>query len=322
VLLRLGNHWILDYTPSLAFYSNPIFRDTTGQNVDLYGFTSYRDWTLTLAQGYLDTTQPLVETGTQVEEQAYSTALNATWQMNGKMSLQLGLNQNFRFTKEFNNLHEWTSADWLNYQFERQFGIGLGVTGGYDDVSLGSDMPFEQLLGRVVFRPGSKLNLMLVAGGEERQLIHPSAPSFFSPILNASLQYQALRGTALGVLASRAVSPSFYGNEINVITSVTANIRQHIARNLNFEAVGGYTSEPFDSIEAGPLPAYFLGAPPRTTLAVTRLDTRTFAQFRLSLTIRTRLTASIFYMINNNASSQANFNYSGQQTGFELNYRY
>lgn len=322
VLLRLGNHWILDYTPTLTFYSNPLFHDTTGQNVVLYGFTTYRDWTLTLAQSYLDTTEPLVETGTQVEEQAYSTALNATWQMNGKMSLQLGLNQNFRSTEAYNDLHEWTTTEWLNYQFERQLVAGIGVTGGYDEVSLGSDMPFEQLLGRVVFRPGAKLNLTLVAGGEERQIIHPSAPSFFSPILNASLQYQALKGTLLGILASRAVTPAFYGNEINVITSVTANIRQHIAGNLNFEVIGGYTSEPFENIEAGPLPAYFLGAPPRTTLAVTRLDTRTFAQFRLSLAIRARLTASIFYMINNNASSQANFNYAGQQAGLELNYRY
>jgi hypothetical protein len=322
VLLRLGNHWILDYTPTLTFYSNPVFRDTTGQSVVLYGFTTYRDWTLSLAQSYLDTTQPLVETGTQVEQLAYSTAFNATWQMNGKMSLQLGLNQNFRFTEAFNDLHEWTTTEWLNYQFERQLGAALGVSGGYDEVSLGSDMPFEQLLGRVVFRPGAKLNLTLIGGAEERQIIHPSAPSFFSPVLNASLQYQAFEGTALAVLASRTVTPAFYGNEINVITSVTASIRQHLVGKLNFEMTGGYASEPFDSIEAGPLPAYFLGVAPRTTLAVTRLDTRTFAQCRLSMIIHTRLTASIFYMINNNASSQANFNYAGQQAGLELNYRY
>ena len=322
VLFRMGHHWTMDYTPTLAFYSNPLFRDTTGQSVALYGYTTYRDWTLNLAQSYLDTTQPLVETGTQVEQVLYATALSAIWQMNGKMSLQLSVNQNFRFIEAFNDLHEWTTTDWLNYQFDRQTGVGLGVTGGFDEVSLGSDMPFEQLLGRVIFRPGAKLNLTLIAGGEERQIIHPSAPSFFSPVLNASLQYQALAGTSFGLLASRIVTPAFYGNEINVITSVTAHVRQHLVGKLHFEITGGYTSEPFDSIEAGPLPQYFLGVPPRTTLAVTRLDTRTYAQFRLVMTFRTRLTASIFYMLNNNASSQAKFNYSGQQAGLELNYRY
>jgi len=322
VLFRLGNHWTLDYTPSLAFYSNPTFRNTTDQSAALYGFTTYRNWTLNLAQSYLDTTQPLVETGTQVEQVLYGTALSAIWQMNGKMSLQLGVNQNFRFIAAFNDLHEWTTTDWLNYQFDRQTGIGLGVTGGFDKVSLGSDMPFEQLLGRVTFRPGAKLNLTLIAGGEERQIIHPSGPSFFSPLLNASVQYQALPGTSFGLLASRIVTPAFYGNEINVITSVTAQVRQHLVGKLHFEIIGGYTSEPFDSIETGPLPPYFLGTPPRTTLAVTRLDTRTYAQFRLVMTIRTRLTASIFFMLNKNASSQANFNYSGRQVGLELNYRY
>jgi hypothetical protein len=42
----------------------------------------------------------------------------------------------------------------------------------------------------------------------------------------------------------------------------------------------------------------------------------------LSAVFRTRLTASIFYMHTEDASSQSNFTYSGNQVGLDLNYRY
>jgi hypothetical protein len=322
LLLKMGSHWYIDYTPSLSFYSNPNFRDTTDQSVLLMGGTTYGDWSLSLSQSYVDTTQPLVETGTQVEQDAYATALNAAWQMSGKMSLQLGLSQNFRFVQGFSSLHEWSTADWINCQFEPQFGAALGVTGGYDQLSLGSDMPFEQLLGRLVFRPGTKLNLTVSGGAEDRQFVSPSAPALITPIFDATMLYQIRDGTLLTLAGKRTVTPSLYGNEVNVITSVTADLRQQIVGNLFFEATGGYTSEPFTSIVPGTLPYYFKGASPHTTLALTRSDSRTYAQVRLSTVFRTRLTGSVFYMFSDNASSQSNFNYSGNQVGLEFSYRY
>jgi hypothetical protein len=320
--LKIGGHWSIDYTLSRAIYSNPIFRDTTDHHVILTGVTTNGDWTLKLSQSYIDTTAPLVETGTQTEQEAYATALNAAWQMNDKMSLQLGLNQNFRFAQSLSDLHEWSTSDWLNYQFEPQFGAGLGLTGGYDEVSLGSDMPFEQILGRVVFQPGTKLSLILVGGGEDRQFLRPAGHALVSPIFDASLCYQILRGTLLTISGRRTVTPSLEGGEINTITSVTAALHQDIAKNMYFEISGGYTSEPFTSIAAGPLPKYFFGAPPRTPLQVTRADTRTFVEFTLATTFRARLTGSVFYRLIASDSSQANFNYSGNQVGLELNYRY
>ena len=93
-------------------------------------------------------------------------------------------------------------------------------------------------------------------------------------------------------------------------------------RKLYFEVTGGYTYEPFTSIEPGPLPQYFFGLPTRTALTVTRSDTISYAQFRLSTVFRSRLTGSVFYMISDNASTQSNFSYSGHQVGLELSYRY
>jgi hypothetical protein len=322
LFLKLGDHWSIDYTPSLDFYSNPIFRDTTDQSVVLNGVTTNGDWALKLSQSYLDTTQPLVETGTQIEQQAYLTALNAAWQMNGDLSLQLGLNQNFRLGTGLIGLHEWTTSDWLSYQFQPQLSAALGVTGGYDELSAGSDMPFEQGLGRVIFQPGAKLYLVAIGGYEDRQFIRPAAPPLVGAIFQAYALYQVLEGTSFDVAGYRTVTPSLYENEVNTITTITADFRQKIIGRMFFKISSGYTSEPFTSIEAGPLPKYYFGVPATKSLVVTRTDTRTFAEFSLTTTLRDRLTASVFYRVNANDSSQANFNYSGSQAGFELNYQY
>jgi hypothetical protein len=320
--LKIGDHWSIDYTPSLDFYSNPLFHNTTDQNVVLNGIATNGNWVLKLSQSYIDTTQPLAETGTQIEQEAYLTALNANWQMTGNLSLQLGVNQNFRVGTGVIGLQEWSTADWFNYQFQPQLAVALGVTGGYDELSAGSDMPFEQILGRVIFQPGSKLYLVVSGGYEDRQFVRPSAPALVGPVFQAYAMYQALEGTLFSFGGDRTVTPSLFENEVNTITSVTADIRQKIVGKMFFKISGGYTSEPFTSIEAAPLPKYYFGAPPRTPLQVTRADTRTFVEFTLSTTFRARLTGSVFYRLIASDSSQANFNYSGNQVGLELNYRY
>jgi hypothetical protein len=323
VLLTIGTHWSLDYSPSLAFYSNPAFRDTTDQNAMLRGGTTYGDWTLNLSQAYVDTTQPLVETGTQVEQVAYATAINANLQMNDRASLQLAVSQNFRFAQGLNNLHEWTTADWYNYQLQPQLGTAIGVTGGYDEVSVGSDMPFEEILGRIIFRPGTKLHLIVMGGVEDRQFIQPSASALVTPVFNASAVYQLFPETTVTVAGNRTVTPSFYGNEVNTVTSVTADVHQKIVGNMFLDVSGGYTSEPYTSIEPGPLPPSFSNlTPPTSTLAVVRSDTITTAQVRLSTAFRTHFTGSIFYTLNEYGSSQSNYKYSGNQVGLELDYHY
>jgi hypothetical protein len=296
VFFKLGSHWSLDYTPSLAFYSNPIFRDTTDQKVVLNGGTIYRDWTMYLSQSYIDTTQPLVETGTQVEQQAYATAFNAAWQMGSKTTLQLGLNQNFRFTEALNNIHEWTTADWYSYQFEPQLSAALGATFGYDKMSLGSDMPFEQALGRVIFQPGTKLRLMVIGGVEDRQFVKPSAPSEVTPIFQALGMYQIGEGTLLTISAQRTVVPSLLANQVNDITVTSVTLRQKIIGSAYGEVSGGYTDESYTDI-----------------VPEIRSDSRAYGRISLTTVIHTRLTASIFYMYSDNSSSQSNFKYAGNR---------
>ncbi len=183
-------------------------------------------------------------------------------------------------------------------------------------------MPFEDIKGRITFKPGTKLVLSVDGGAEDRQFIHPSAPPMVTPVFDASAYYRIFPGTEITLLASRVVTPSLYENQINVITSVNATFRQHLVKEIYLELGAGRTTEPFTSIVAAPLPQFFIGAPPQTTLQQVRNDSTDYGKISLSATFRKRLTGSLFYYASKNVSSQINFSYSSTQMGMELSYRY
>src|SRR5262249_27701973 len=100
LLMNLGEHWVLDYTPSLHFYSSSDFSDTLDHSVSLSGHTTYEDWSLGLSQGYSISSPLVTQTGSQTEQESFSTHLDASWQMTSKASLDLTLDQSLLFLGE------------------------------------------------------------------------------------------------------------------------------------------------------------------------------------------------------------------------------
>jgi hypothetical protein len=97
--LDLGNHWILSYNPSYAVYSSPVFRNTLAESALLHGSVTYEDWTFGLSQSYAYSDSPIIETGAQTTQEAYSTVLSATYQMSGQISLKMLANRIFAIRK-------------------------------------------------------------------------------------------------------------------------------------------------------------------------------------------------------------------------------
>ena len=172
VLLKLGSHWTLDYTATMIFYSNPQFSDTTSQNVMLNGSTQYEDWTLSLSQGYSYSDTPLVETDAQTEQTVYSTALMASRALGSRLSAQCSLDQVISSSSldtgptanSSQDLESWVLSAGLKYQTEFHLGVGLNGAAGYDAITPGGDMKFEQLQGTLNWQPLAKL----LGGGELR----------------------------------------------------------------------------------------------------------------------------------------------------------
>jgi hypothetical protein len=315
LFLQIGNHWTLDYTPTLSFYSSSQFRDTFDNAVILAGNTHYEDWTFGLSQSYVSSSQPLVETGSQTDQEIYATLLNAAYRMSSALSLELGLSQTFRFVGgpvspgQLSDLYSWSATSWLNYQFAPRLLAGIGVVLGYDDVSVGADMTWEQLQGRVAWTVHDKLKFVLSGGFEDRQFLNSTEPNAINSIWAVSAQYQAFEPTLLSLTGSQTVTPSYYQNQIVLNSTVGGGLHQRLFNQLYLDVQGGYRSASYSNTGA------VAGAQPN------REDHGVFVNVRVGTVIRRRGTVSVFYNYSDNTSNENGFTYSSTQVGLELGYR-
>jgi hypothetical protein len=313
-LVGLGNHWSLDYTPTLRFYSNKLFRDTTDHAVALSGGTTYADWTFGLSQSYVSSSEPLIETASQTDTATYSTGLNATWRMSTKTSLELGASQSFRYVaqgapgQQLSDSQSWQTLDWLNYQMWPRFDVAVGVGFGYDALKVSSDMTSEQLQGRINLRGSERLTFSLNAGLEDRQFLNSSQSASLTPIFSLTLAYHLFEPTTLSLIASRTVSPSYFQSQLTEATGFTCSVEQRLLRKLFLTLSGSYGNSTFQTTTAG--------------LVVDREDNHTNIDLRLTYPFWKQGSASVFYDWSDNSSNQSGFGYTSNQVGLELGYRF
>lgn len=316
ILVQLGPHWSLDYTPTLIFYSGSLFKDATDHSVTLSGRTTYGDWALGLSQNYSLTSQPLVETAAQTREEVYSTALQAAYQVNSRVSLDLGLNQTFRFAAEqvaglaLNDLREWSTMDWVNYQIVPRLVVGGGVGFSYDDLAVGSDVMSEQYMGRISWKPGEKLVLLLSGGMSDMQFLGSGSPDLLSPVFTVSLQYHIFTTTTLSLSGGQSVSPSFFQHEVSESTSLSAGIHQRLLGKLSLDVTGSYGTTVYHST-----------ASDRVTSGLANYDS-TSLSVSLSTAFLKRATASAFYQLSYYSSGAAIYDYTTTQVGLTLGYSF
>jgi hypothetical protein len=315
ILFQWGSHWTLDYTPILRFYSSRAFHDTFDNAVSFAGSTAYEDWNFGFSQSYASSSEPLIETAAQTDQQNFSTGLNAAYQMGSQTSLQLGASQNFRFLDsatpgQQGDTRSWATMDWLNYQFWSRLGAAIGVGFGYDNVPGSTDMTSEQFQGRITWTVVNKFSFVLSGGAEDRQFLAPGTPNLISPIFSLSAQYSLFEVTTLSLSASSSVSPSFYQDQVSESTSISAGLHQRLLGKLSLDLSGGYGTSTYHASSTAPVAAN-----------VSNYGTTSFS-VRLSLPVLKRGSAAVFYSANYNSSGGANYNYTTTQVGLELSYRY
>src|SRR6185312_1384211 len=96
---------------------------------------------------------------------------------------------------------EWSTLDWINYQFEPRLDIALGAGLNYVNEDSGSDMTSEQLQGRIRWRAMDRISLQLHAGLEDRQFLSGGIPDLVNPVFGASVEYQPQESTSLSLNA-------------------------------------------------------------------------------------------------------------------------
>lgn len=304
----IGTHWLLDYTPTLRFYSNHRFSDELDHSVILSGGTTYEDWTFGVSQSYVSSSAPLVETGGQSQQETYSTKINASYAFNSKISLDMGLYQNLQSTENLQNSRDWSTLEWLNYQFWPRLNVGLGAGFGYVSVDSGPNQTYEQYSGRINWRATDKISFQINGGLEDRQFLDSGAASLLSPTFGASIQYQPLKQTRISLNASRSVAPSVFQDQVTENTSINCNVNQRLLGKLNLDLNAGYNM------------AKYLAS--TTAISTNRTDNYYTLSARLSRPLWKRGTVAILYQYSNNASTTPGFTYASSQVGFEFGYKF
>ncbi len=314
ILINLGDNWILDYTPTMRWYDDSHFKDATDHRVLLNGAATFRDWSFGLSQGFSKTFQPLIETGSQTEEEIYSTSLNAGRALNDKLSMDLGLSQNFRYIDQAASYQgltdslQWSTMDWLDYQYIKELSFGMGAGFTYDDVKVGSDMTSEQLQARAKWVPGNKLSLSASAGLDIRQFLDSDVSDMVSPIFSLSVGYQLFEATSVFVSASSTVSPSYYSDSVSESTGLNAGINQRLLKRLFLNVNGGYTARDYTSTGG-------VGG------SVGNQDTYS-VNASLSMAFLKRANISVFYNKSWNDSDAGYYSYDPQTVGAQVGYRF
>lgn len=307
-LFEIGKNWHLDYTPTLNFYSSKDFKDNVGHNVLFAGGTRYGDWNFTLSQSYSMSSQPLIETGLQTDQESFVTALGASYYMNSKLMLELGVNQSFLTAESFSSSRDWSTMDWLNYQISDRLSVGGGLGGGYDSVSPGPDMTFEQFQAKVDVRIATKLNVDIHGGGEVRQILISHAGNLVNPIYGASVQYHPFEYTTLSLSGNRTVSASLLQGEVSEATTISLAVNQRLLGLLYLTLSGGFSNNRYIASTPG--------------LALNRQDDTASFAASLAYSFTQRGSISIFYNFSDNSSNLAGFDFSSSQIGLQLGYRF
>jgi hypothetical protein len=305
--LDLGQSWTINYNPTWMYYSNEEFRDSVDQFARLAGIIAYGDWGFQLSQDYADTSQPLVETGTQTDQKTFNSMGVVSYQMGSKVLLDLSLKHNIVQSEGFSDYRDTTAALGFRYQITPQFDAGVSVGVGHVKIDGGGDMDYTQPQVRLNWKPTGKFTLSVDAGMDYRSF-DSGAADLENPILNASLAYQPVESTKLTIRAGRTVTPSYFNAELTENESWGAHLDQRLFQHFYLGIDYAHQDTNYESTVA-------------SAVSVRQDDTDTL-NLRLSTAILKRATLAVFYTRSENESNLAGFGFTSEQTGVEFSYRY
>lgn len=304
-----SEHLVLDYTPSLYYYSNPAFEDSLTHSASVASRFGYGDWSFSISYDFFDGSTAVIETAQPTERQSHSTSLAALWFVSDRTSIDFSVGQSIELSESFNNSREWYTMEWLNYLIGANTSIGVGVGGGYSQMDLGFDMTYETLLGRLAWSPTDKISFSFTAGGELRQFLDfPNSDSHFNPTFSAALSYKPWKPTTFSLSANRALESSIYSLSVIETQGITAHFQQRLLERFSLGLSGGIRSTDYGAVIL--------------VERFQRSDSYTFFSASLGTRIFANGSASIFFQQSDNSSNLAGFDYDTTQYGFQLAYRF
>jgi hypothetical protein len=313
ILLHAGDYFkkdenfvAVDYTPSIIIFGE----NSSSDNVDheavfdsQYRFTKL---TLGLAQVFQALSGTVIDVGTRVDRNIYTTDFTSSYELTGKSSVEVNLRYS---ATEYSSgtlfdYNEWINQNWYNYQIAPKTQVGAGVMFGFLNVDQTPDQDYQQALLRVIYNPTGKLTLRGSGGFEWRQSDTVNEDRF-TPVFSAGVGYQPFDGTHLDLDVFRRVqsSASSFGQDFTS-SGVTFNARQRFFQKFFVGVRTGFENLNYHSYVPG--------------IIASREDDYLFVQPSLSYDFSSNVSASLFYLYRENDSNQPSVSFDNNQVGVRV----
>ena len=257
------NYLTFDYIASVYFFAEQTERDTVEHLIHLAAQHDFGHLVLGISQDVriLDGTnlnnlsnttgvQANTDVGGPSRENTYTTTVNATYDLTGKLFLSGQISYAMYDYETLISSRQASANLFINYVYSPKLVIGLGATGGVNSSDgPASDETFEQMNVRANYIVSGKISLSLSTGLEFRQF---GGGNSISPVYEIAGTYRPFENTIITIAGSRRTvsSASLAGQDYSQ-TSISLTFSQRLFSRATFSLGVGYTNSDYLSATNG-----------------------------------------------------------------------
>lgn len=307
VFWRIGEHWIVDYSPTWTNYSNDALEDSVDHTLLVNWQTTYENWHFRADHRTRTSNTVLYETAEQTERDSFQTTFSAAVALSSQLGSETRLGHNVRLAEAFADFREYTIGQMFRLQPGERLAFSAGAIYGRTNVSEAPNQEHVTPRIEVDWLIGDKLSLRGGVGIEYRSIDDGKETN--NPVYDASLNYTPLETTWLTFGYNRSVSPSLFQNAIVRREVFEASLTQRLLGRLFLTVSAGRRNDEYETR----LPSALDG----------RRDRHEYYSARLSTVFLERGMLAIFYQpAGESESNRPNFDYDVRTLGVEFRYNF
>jgi len=235
IMVRAADRVTFRYSPTFIWYSSKALKDRTDHTASVNAGAGVGNTDLSVGASYSLTSLPLVETGRQTIEEAWSVNGGAVVALGERTDLDVTLGWGGRNTEEFTNMQSVNSFVWLRRKVGTTLSLSAGLGGSKNMVDQGADITSRQAKIGAVWQPGPKLSVDVNVGVDSSKF-EGSGDNRTSPVYSGDISYKLTDVTTLSLGANRGVNSSYYANQMNQAEGYTLGLSQRLLGRLNLGA--------------------------------------------------------------------------------------
>src|SRR5438876_5410339 len=307
------NYLTFDYIASVYFFAEQTERDTVEHLIHLAAQHDFGHLVLGISQDLriLDGTtlnnlsnttgvQANTDVGGPSRENTYTTTVNATYDLTGKLFLSGQISYAMYDYETLISSRQASANLFINYVYSPKLVIGLGATGGVNSSDgPASDETFEQMNVRANYIVSGKISLSLSAGLEFRQFGDGDS---VSPVYEIAGTYRPFENTIITIAGSRrTVSSASLAGQDYTDTNISLTFSQRLFSRVNLSLGVGYQNLDYLSATTG--------------ASTARNDDYFYIEPSIDLDITRYWSIGFYYLYRQDSSTLALFSFYDNQFG-------